>query len=314
MNTRHGYSRRSASLLTAIVAALLPCAAAHAQAAVSNSNERAVTDRYLTTVHAELTGKIDSSTAKAGQGVSVRLLSDVRLADGTTLPKGSRLLGTIVSAQAQSAQQPRAVLALAFDRADIQGRILLVRSVVQMVSAANAPRSGKADRSEANTGRMDASPFPADDDSGIIPASQSGGSFPLGTAGAGTRSSIDPAGAGPMGNGNTPVVVTNQGNVPMPGQQGGVYGGDPGMDSPLGGVPITSRTRDDLGVVAAAPRSVRPVVSAGENVSGGSRATGVPGVMLSRSGAADGSGVLSAMGHNIVLESGTRITLGVISR
>jgi hypothetical protein len=57
---------------------------------------------------------------------------------------------------------------------------------------------------------------------------------------------------------------------------------------------------------------VRPVVSAGENVSGGARPTALPGVVLSQASSTGGSGMLVSMSRNITLDSGTRITMGVI--
>jgi hypothetical protein len=57
---------------------------------------------------------------------------------------------------------------------------------------------------------------------------------------------------------------------------------------------------------------VRPVVSAGVDVSGAARPTALPGVVLSQASATGGSGMLVSMSHNITLDSGTRITLGVI--
>lgn len=307
MSHRPNTATRSGILLAAAVAALLALPAAHAQVSAPSANERAVTDRYLTTVHAELTGKIDTRTAKPGQEIAVRLLEDARLADGTSLPKGSRLLGTITMSQAQDAQQGGALLALTLDRADLQGRILLVRSVIQMLTPVPGAHSTADEATPA------VAPFPSNDDVGMLPASQ-GGSIRRATAPDSTRTSVDPAGTGPMGSGSI-SMGTNQAGVLRPDEQGGVYGGgDPGMNSPLGGVPITSRPMDNLGVATGPARPVRPVVSAGENVSGRARRTGIPGVMLRRDGAPDASGVLTAMGHNIVLESGTRITLGVISR
>jgi len=304
MSHRTYTATRNGILLAAVVSALL-APAVPAQVAMPSANERAVTDRYLTTVHAELTGKIDTRTAKPGQEIAVRLLEDARLADGTSLPKGSRLLGTVTTSQPQGAQQGSSLLVLTLDRADLQGRILLVRSVIQMLALPPGVHS-TADQS----GPMPM-PLPSGDEVGIAPASTGG---ILGQAGAGgNRTSIDPSGAGPMSSGSNPMG-TNQGGVMQPGQQGGVYGGeDPGMNSPLGG-PITNRRIDNLGVAGIPARPLRPVVSAGENVTGRARTTGIPGVLLRRDGAPDASGVLTAMGHNIVLESGTRITLGVISR
>jgi hypothetical protein len=42
--------------------------------------------------------------------------------------------------------------------------------------------------------------------------------------------------------------------------------------------------------------------------------TGFPGLLLSNKRTGGASGVLMESGHNITLDSGTRITMGVISR
>ena len=54
------------------------------------------------------------------------------------------------------------------------------------------------------------------------------------------------------------------------------------------------------------------VAQAGESVSGAPHTTGLPGVLLWATPTA--SGVLTAMGRNISLESGMQLTLGVIAR
>jgi hypothetical protein len=319
--------RRSSILLAAITGAVLLGSTTVSRAQIDSAaeRERAITDRYLTTVHTELTGKLDTRSAKPGQEVAVRLTEEARLADGTTLPKGSRLVGRIGIAQAQGSEQPAALLVLTFDHADIKGRILLVRSVIQMVTPASGPQSGAMDARAM--GGMQSNPFPDNGDTGMSTGGGNRGTL----GGIGTRTSIDPRGTGsnvplnsgpingdPMGNG-TIAGASNQSNVGVNGSQGGgVYaGGSPSVNGPVtAGGPIGSRPIDSLGNLptTGGATTVRPVVSAGENVSGGARMTGVAGVMLSRNGAPDASGVLSAMGRNIVLESGTRITLGVISR
>jgi hypothetical protein len=81
--------------------------------------------------------------------------------------------------------------------------------------------------------------------------------------------------------------------------------------------PIGSRPIDDVGAIGGGTTpirdmGVRPVVSAGEDVRGGARMTAVPGIVLSQSSATGGSGMLMSSSHDIRLDSGMQITLGVI--
>jgi hypothetical protein len=69
---------------------------------------------------------------------------------------------------------------------------------------------------------------------------------------------------------------------------------------------------------AATPEATTQVdqrtVDAGESVTNRLRQTGVPGVLLATSPSDEPSGTLMEYGRNIVLENGTQITLGLISR
>jgi hypothetical protein len=80
--------------------------------------------------------------------------------------------------------------------------------------------------------------------------------------------------------------------------------------STIGGV-----TRDTRSLADAPAETAGGIVNqAGETVSTTPHATGLPGVVLSTSTAGDVSGILMASGKNISLDTGTQITLGVITR
>src|SRR5450432_4042245 len=70
--------------------------AADAEAQAQAARQNAITDRYLTAVQVAMAGRVDTKNAAVGQEVSAKTLAEVRLADDTVLPKGTRLVGHII--------------------------------------------------------------------------------------------------------------------------------------------------------------------------------------------------------------------------
>ncbi len=237
----------------------------------------AATDRYLTPVQTELTGKVDSKSAVVGQEVMAKTSQATRLADGTALPKGTKLVGHVTEVQAHSKGEAGAILALSFDRAELKGgQSLALRGVMQAVAPAVA--------------------MAANDSMGLDQSGQFGGvgSMPMGGA-----TSASSGSRGGLGGGGLAAPVRSVGQT---------------AGSTVGGVAADTRMTGQ----AVNDTTERTVATAGESVSAGARATSLPGVLLSSStpvnGAVSSSGRLTASGKNISLESGTRITLGVIAR
>ena len=304
-------------------------ASGQAQGTVAvSAQERAITDRYLTTVHTELVSKVDTRTAKPGQEVSARVLDDAELADGTKLAKGSKLLGHVMQVQARNdSAGGAAAVVLLFDRAEVKGgQPVPVRSVIEMV----APVGGAA-KADPAAMRGEGGGMASDPTIGIADSSRAGigsnggvlGNVGRGIGGTGRGvqpplgggGSIDGA-AGPMG-GQVGANGTGQIGTGQIGDMGTGQIGINGQGNIDAAGPIGSRPIDNVGSVAGGAGSirdmgVRPVVSAGENVSGGARPTALPGVVLSQASSTGGSGMLVSMSRNITLDSGTRITMGVI--
>ena len=261
---------------TASSATLSTDAAAPAQASAQSN---AITERYMTSVDTELTSKLDSKNATVGQEVTVKTRQTAKLADGTTLPKGTRLVGHVTQARAQNKDQPYAMLAMTFDRAELKnGQSVALRSVIRTV----AP--------PANAAAMPDSMM-ADEAPGPMSAGASAGGMGSGVARGGL-------GVGGVAGGTVRGVGQTAGGV---GQTAGTTLGD-----------ATRDPRSLAEATADAPGGV--VTKAGETVSTAPRATALPGVMLSTSTAGDVSGTLMASGKNISLDTGTQITLGVITR
>src|SRR5580698_3689646 len=74
----------------------------------------------LRPVNAELVSKLDSKTAKTGDNVVVQTKSSVKTADGTEIPKGSKLMGHVIAVQ-PSAEGKNSQVALQFDRIELKG-------------------------------------------------------------------------------------------------------------------------------------------------------------------------------------------------
>ena len=77
-----------------IIAVTIAVAGLLTGASRANAQPNAITDRYLTTVQADLNGSLDTKKASVGQQVTVTIRQDTRLANDTELPKGTKLAGT----------------------------------------------------------------------------------------------------------------------------------------------------------------------------------------------------------------------------
>ena len=64
---------------------------------------------------------LDSSKLKEGEAVEVETAGSFRLADGTLVPKGSKIQGRVVSAKARSKGDPDSELTLSFNKLNIAG-------------------------------------------------------------------------------------------------------------------------------------------------------------------------------------------------
>ena len=72
-------------------------------------------------VYVELQGKLDSKSAKAGDAVVVKTEAPMKTADGTDVPKGTRLVGHIAAVQAHDKATANSEIAVDFDRAEFKG-------------------------------------------------------------------------------------------------------------------------------------------------------------------------------------------------
>jgi hypothetical protein len=138
-------------------------------------------------VNGELVGKLDSKSAKAGDSVTVKTVQSMKTADGTAIPKGSKLLGHVTAVQAHSDAIQNSKLAIEFDRAELKGgQSLAIHSVIRSVAPPERDNSANPP------------------DMATMPMGTSGGSPGMGGAhGASPNGAVTPTGSGTQGMGQT---------------------------------------------------------------------------------------------------------------
>ena len=229
-------------------------------------------DANLRPVQGELVGKIDSKSAKVGDEVVLKTTEKMETAEGTVIPKGSRLVGHITDVQAHGSGHANSSMSFAFDRADLKsGQTVALHSVIRSI----APPASVAASMESDDSLS----------TGPAAGSMAGGGHSMG----GGR-----VGSGLVGAAGSTTAVTS--NVAD------------GTSNTAGGA---LRTAGDAGGSAAAGVGSGVRGAAGASAALGAQATAIPGVMLQSDASASTSGTLTASKHNVHLDAGTQFTLDV---
>jgi hypothetical protein len=99
----------------------------------------------LSPVTGELTSKLDSKTAKAGDKIELKTTEKATMADGTVIPKGSKIMGHVTEAQAYVANTDNGRLTLQFDQAEIKsGQSMPIKSAIQTINPAGSDAASSA--------------------------------------------------------------------------------------------------------------------------------------------------------------------------
>jgi hypothetical protein len=121
----------------------------------------------LKPVSGELMGKLDSQSAKTGDSVMLKTKENVRTADGTEIPKGSKIVGTVTGVQAHGGSAQNSQIAVKFDRAELKsGQSVAIESVIQSV----APAEGDAGNNANTYGASMTGPLASGGSSGAQPS------------------------------------------------------------------------------------------------------------------------------------------------
>jgi hypothetical protein len=113
----------------------------------------------MSPVSGELLSKLDSKTAKAGDSVVVQTKASAKTADGTEIPKGSKLVGHVMGVHASGAGDNSQVV-IQFDHLELKGgQSLPVHSQIQSITpAGGAATSSSAMSAPPASGSSNASP------------------------------------------------------------------------------------------------------------------------------------------------------------
>jgi hypothetical protein len=93
----------------------------------------------MSPVNGELVDKLDSKTARTGDSVVIKTKSSVKTADGTDIPKGSKLIGHITGVKPSGAENANSQVALQFDRAELKsGQTVPIHSELQSLAPSDS--------------------------------------------------------------------------------------------------------------------------------------------------------------------------------
>jgi hypothetical protein len=181
----------------------------------------------MSPVSGELVSKLDSKTAKTGDSVVVQTKASAKTADGTAIPKGSKLVGRVMAVQASGAGANSQVV-LQFDHLELKGgQSVPVHSQIQSIAPAGGEASSSdsaalASRSPA-AGSSNPSAGGASGSSRASGAPQPTGGDPSGNPGAASAGGAPAAGTIVARTGNIAIRTTSVPGVLVannaPGQQ-----------------------------------------------------------------------------------------------
>jgi hypothetical protein len=158
----------------------------------------------MSAVNGELVSKLDSKTAKTGDSVVIQTKASVKTADGTEIPKGSKLVGHVTGVQSSAAGQ-NAQMALQFDHVELKGgQSVAVHSQIQSI----APPAGEA--SASRSAAMSTSPAARSTDPSAATRAGTSPSAAPGSAASSASTSPGPAGNPDVAAG---TVVATSGNI-----------------------------------------------------------------------------------------------------
>ncbi len=231
----------------------------------------------MSPVSVELTGKLDSKTAKAGDSVVLKTTEKVTMADGTVIPKGSKIMGHVTEAQPYAANSDNGRITLQFEQAQLKtGQSLPIKSAIQTVSpaASASAATGSGMPMGATMGGGATAPTPA--------TPTAGGS----TGGAGSTGSS--ASSGPSTSSASRSMQESSPSSGIVGSGGGTGG---------------------------APRGPAPGTTVAQNGNVVVKTTAVPGVLVASSvngqPFSNASGALLSPRQDVRLDDGTQMVLAM---
>jgi len=104
---------------------------------------------------AELTKPLDSKKLKEGDPVTARIMAELHMRDGRTIPRDSKLTGQVTEAKARSKGDSQAALGITFDKITTpDGKDLAIKGVLQAVGPSLSSSPGGQAEAPSGPGMM----------------------------------------------------------------------------------------------------------------------------------------------------------------
>jgi len=266
--------------------------------ATAQAGQASASGVQATGVSAELSKKLDSKDAKVGDEVVAKTTAEAHFADGTKIPKGSRLVGHVTEVQAKSHDNHDSHLAFAFDHAVLKdGREVPIHAWMRSLSApAPMASTSGSDDLMAGSGMQ----------GGGGGGSRGGGGLVGGGGGVGMANNASGTVRGATG------IATNTSSATAGGLNNATSGLDAAASSTVGAtgnLGASPAAGAGGGLVAGTVMPVgnlSGVTFATVNAAGGASGSGVTG-----SAGASIATMLTGHGKNVSLDGGSQMTLAV---
>ena len=232
MNTSKRFLMTTMAVGSIVLIALLGGQAQKCAAQTSDpTSTNAAAPVEMKQVNGELVGKLDSKSAKTGDSVEVKTTESEKMATGTEIPKGSKLMGTVTAVKPHTADNANAEMGIRFDHAELKGgQSVPIQSLIQSIALSSS----------------DAASNPANNAPAVMGTPMGGAQ----SAGAGTMAASRPSGPtgssaadqsiNGMGPGQSSATGTN--NTIAPGAVVGKLGSQPIRTTSVPGVLLASNT------------------------------------------------------------------------
>jgi hypothetical protein len=89
---------------------------------------------------AKIAGSLSTKNAKVGDVLTAKTLKAWKLADGTDLPKGSKLIAKVTAVQSKQAGKGNSILTFRIDQAEVKGAAIPVRGLVVAIGPGLGPQ------------------------------------------------------------------------------------------------------------------------------------------------------------------------------
>lgn len=173
----------------------------------TQDSQAAAPTAEMSPVNGELVGKLDSKTAKTGDSVVVQTKAEAKTADGTEIPKGSKLVGKVMGVHASTGGDNSQVV-VKFDHLELKGgQSVPVQSQIQSIGSAGSAESAAMSEAPASGSTTSGAAASGSTTPGASGTSRASGA-PQGTPGASSGAAAAQGSAPAAG-----TVVARTGNI-----------------------------------------------------------------------------------------------------